>query len=327
MLEVNSLIPFEGGPIHVGQRVFSALYGGRYGIVEGIDGEQSPGTCRGIQKGCGVIGGSAHVTIIWDDGSRSPMLPEALLHSSVQWELYGNVETQETVAKMRQHANEYADASERKRVYDAEKFAMATEALKKEYPWLLNADLEANTVTRASKNIRAMLKQAFPTVKFSVKKSSHSTVDISWTDGPITSQVEQYTRQFEAGRFNGMEDIYDYKRTPWNTQFGAIDMIMVHRNTSSEVIQKAIDTLWEILPYNLKSVERPTPDNVWSSYQLIPNMGKDMVSEAVRALSSHYDETNSRFVLNDSLYGRFYVELAVKAQEGNKVLPPHEMAS
>ncbi|MDA8153184.1 MAG: hypothetical protein M0003_10810, partial [Acidithiobacillus sp.] len=76
----------------------------------------------------------------------------------------------------------------------------------------------------------------------------------------------------------------------------------------------AIDTLWEILPYNLKSVERPTPDNVRSSYQLIPNMGKDMVSEAVRALASHYDETNSRFVLNDSLYGRFYVELAVKAQ-------------
>lgn len=327
MLEVNSLTPFEGGLIKVGQRVFSALYGGRYGIVEAVSGEQSPNTCRSVQNGCGVIGGSAHVNIIWEDGSRSTMLPEALLRSSVQWKLYGNVETQETVAKMRQRANEYADASERKRAYDAEQFTKATENLEKEYPWLLNADQEANTFARASKNIRAMLKRAFPSVKFSVKKSSHSTVDISWTDGPITSQVEQYTRQFEAGRFNGMEDIYDYKRTPWNTLFGAIDMIMAHRNASSEVIRKAIDTLWEILPYNLKLVERPTPDNVWSSYQLIPDMGKDTVSEAVRALAGHYDATMGQFVLNDSLFGRFYVELAVKAQERNNAFTQHEMAS
>ena len=327
MLEVNSLIPFDGGLLQIGQRVYSALYGGRYGVIEHINGKQAPATCRGIQSGCGVAGGSAHVDILWEDGSQSAMLPEALLRSSVQWTLYGNVETQETVAKMRQRANEYADASERKRAYEAEQFAKTTEDLRKEYPWLLNADQEANTVTRASKNIRAMLKRAFPTVKFSVKKSSHSTVDITWTDGPITRQVEEYTRPFEAGRFNGMEDIFDYKRTPWNTLFGAIDLIMVHRNTSPEVIQKAIDTLWELIPYNLKTVEKPTPDTVRSSYQLIPNMGKDMVSEAVRALAGCYDATEGRFILTDSFYGRFYVELAVKAQEGNNAFAAHEMAS
>ena len=328
MLEIKSLTPFNGGLLKIGQRVFSALYGGRYGIIDSVAGEQSPGTCRSIQSGCGVIGGTAHVNIIWEDGSRSPMLPEALLRSSVQWELYGNVENQETVAKMRQRAEEYADAADRKRVYDAEQFAKDTESLKKEYPWLLNPDQEANTLARASKNIRAMLKRAFPGVKFSVKKDGHRTVNITWEDGPISSQVEQHTRQFEAGRFNGMEDIYDYKRTPWNTLFGAVDMIMVHRTTSAEVIQKAIDTLWEIIPYNLRSVDKPTPDKVWSSYQLIPNMGKDLVSEAVRALAGCHDVTEGRFILTDSSYGRFYVELAVKAQESkNNIFTEHEIAS
>ena len=315
MLEVKSLTPFSGGPLKIGQRVFSVLYGGRHGIIDSISGEQSPTTCRGIQNGCGVIGGSAHVTIIWEDGSRSPMLPEALLHSSVQWELYGNVEPQETIARMRQHAEEYADAADRKRAYDAVQFAKVTDGLKMEYPWLLNAEKEEDSVARATKNIRAILKRAFPGVKFSVKKDGHSTVNISWEDGPISSMVERITQPFEAGRFNGMEDIYDYKRTPWNTLFGAIDLIMVHRNTSPSVIQKGIDTLWDILPGNMESVAKPTPENVGSTYQPIPKMGSDTVSEAVRALSSHYDATEGKFVLNDSLYGRFYVDLAVKEQE------------
>ena len=314
MLDVKSLTPFSGGLLKIGQRVFSALYGGRYGIIDSISGEQSPSTCRGVQNGCGVIGGSAHVNIIWDDGSRSPMLPEALLHSSVQWELYGNVEPQEVIAGMRLRAEEYADAADRKRAYDAEQFAKATDSLKKEYSWLLNQDQEANPIVRAIKNIRSMLKRDFPGVKFSVRKDGHSTVNITWEDGPISSMVERITQPFEAGRFNGMEDIYDYKRTPWNTLFGAIDLIMVHRNTSPSVIQKGIDTLWDILPGNMESVAKPTPENVGSTYQPIPKMGSDTVSEAVRALSSHYDATEGKFVLNDSLYGRFYVELAVKEQ-------------
>ena len=326
MLEAKSLIPFAGGPLHIGQRLYSALYGGRYGIIDSVVGEQSPETCHSILGG-GVTGGSAHVNVIWEDGGRSQMLPEALLRSSVQWKLYGNVEPREIIAKMRQRADEYADAADRKRAHDADQFARTTEAIKEEYPWLLNSDQEANPIARASKNIRAMLKRAFPGVKFSVRKDGR-TVNITWEDGPIASLVEKYTRQFEAGRFNGMEDIYDYKRTPWNTLFGAIDLIMVHRNTSPEVVQKAIDTLWEILPFNLNTVAKPTPDNVGSLYQPIPNMGKDTVSEAVRALASHYDATEGGFILDDSFYGRFYVELAVKAQEGkNNSFTEQEMAS
>ena len=315
MFEVNSLTPFEGGLLKIGQRVFSALYGGRYGIIDSISGEQSPATCRGVQNGCGVIGGAAHVSIIWEDGSQSPMLPEALLHSSIQWELYGNVEPQEVIAGMRLRAEEYADAADRKRAYDAEQFAKTTDELKKEFPWLLTADQDHQEHSRGIKNIRVMLKRAFPGVKFSVKKDGYSTININWEDGPISSMVERITGPFEAGRFNGMEDIYDYKRTPWNTLFGAIKMIMVHRTTSPEVVKKAIDTLWDILPCNLDGVVKPTPDKVGSSYLTIPNMGHDTIAEAVRALSSHYDAAEGKFVLNDSLFGRFYVELAVKEQE------------
>ncbi|MCL5051834.1 MAG: hypothetical protein M1346_01150 [Gammaproteobacteria bacterium] len=328
MLEVNSLTPFSGGLLQVGQRVFSALYGGRHGMIDSVTGEQSPDTCHNINSRCGVIGGSAYVNIIWEDGSRSAMLPEALLRSSIQWKLYNNVESQEIIAMMRQHAEEHANVADRKRAQDAEQFAKATDDLMREYSWLFVPDQETNPIVRATKNIRILLKRAFPNVKFSIRKSSHSALDITWTDGPTTSQVEHYTRQFEAGKFNGMEDIYDYVRTPWNTLFGAIDSIMVHRSTSAEVAQKAIDTLWEILSYNLKSVPRPTPDNVWSSYQPIPYMGNDMVSEAVRALAGNYDATSRRFILTDSLYGRFYVEQAVKAQESKcNTFAEHKMAS
>ena len=52
MLNVKSLTPFSGGLLKIGQRVFSVLYGGRYGIIDSISGEQSPFTCHSVQNGC-----------------------------------------------------------------------------------------------------------------------------------------------------------------------------------------------------------------------------------------------------------------------------------
>lgn len=65
----------------------------------------------------------------------------------------------------------------------------------------------------AAKAIKAELKAAFPTVKFSVRSESFSMGDavrIQWADGPITKQVTAITDKYQYGSFNGMEDIYEH---------------------------------------------------------------------------------------------------------------------
>ena len=67
--------------------------------------------------------------------------------------------------------------------------------------------------------IRAELKTAFPGVKFSVRSSTFSmgdSVHISWTDGPATKDVELISGKYQAGTFNGMDDIYEYSENPLN---------------------------------------------------------------------------------------------------------------
>lgn len=61
--------------------------------------------------------------------------------------------------------------------------------------------------------IRKLLKAQYPSTKFSVKTergSMVSSVRISWTDGPTKHAVGSLVGSFEAGKFDGMTDSYDY---------------------------------------------------------------------------------------------------------------------
>jgi hypothetical protein len=65
---------------------------------------------------------------------------------------------------------------------------------------------------QAAKAIKQELKSVFPDINFSVKSSNFSmgdSVNISWTDGPSTDEVENITGKYQYGSFNGMEDIYE----------------------------------------------------------------------------------------------------------------------
>lgn len=42
----------------------------------------------------------------------------------------------------------------------------------------------------------------------------------------MKSEVE-VAFKYEAGHFNGMEDIYEYSRTPWSEVFGSVKFIFV----------------------------------------------------------------------------------------------------
>ncbi|QKG54850.1 LPD29 domain-containing protein [Hymenobacter sp. BRD67] len=73
------------------------------------------------------------------------------------------------------------------------------------------------TTAGTAQLIREALKKAFPTVKFSVTSSSFangSSVDIAYTDGPSSKQVERVYAPFSSGHFNSQEDLYEYHQEP-----------------------------------------------------------------------------------------------------------------
>ena len=100
-----------------------------------------------------------------------------------------------------------------------------------------------NGPTLAAHNIRVLLKEQFPKVKFSVKSDRYSggdSIDIRWTDGPNTKAVEKIADQFEAGSFNGQEDIYEYAHSVFRDLFGDAKYIHCHRDISDALLSQAI---------------------------------------------------------------------------------------
>jgi hypothetical protein len=86
------------------------------------------------------------------------------------------------------------------------------------------------------------LKRAFPGVKFSVKIETRgsSSINIGWTDGPTVAMVEKYTRKYQEGNFNGMEDIYEHNHeNQWPGIFGGARYVFENRHESPELILKA----------------------------------------------------------------------------------------
>ena len=66
------------------------------------------------------------------------------------------------------------------------------------------------TVTETAALIRATLKKQFPVIKFSIRSKSHSggaSIDISWTDGARTKEVNSFVKGFEGASFDGMNDL------------------------------------------------------------------------------------------------------------------------
>jgi hypothetical protein len=63
--------------------------------------------------------------------------------------------------------------------------------------------------------IRQELKEKYPGVKFSVTSETFSmgnSVSVNWTDGPEYEEIETIVEGYQYGHFNGMEDIYEYKK-------------------------------------------------------------------------------------------------------------------
>ncbi|MCH8135517.1 MAG: hypothetical protein IIB77_06010 [Proteobacteria bacterium] len=94
--------------------------------------------------------------------------------------------------------------------------------------------------TETNKFIRKVLKESFPTVKFSVRTSGGST-NIGWTDGPNSDQVKGLIGVFEGSYFDGMID-YQGSRYAWldskEVHF-LVSFIFYHRE-ASETLERRV---------------------------------------------------------------------------------------
>lgn len=94
--------------------------------------------------------------------------------------------------------------------------------------------------TEVAKMVRTILKEAFPTHKFSVTSDRYaggSSIDIRWTDGPTQKQVDKLTHLLEGKRFDGMDDSSRFVRHVIDGEEVnlGVDFIMSHRTVSEDL--------------------------------------------------------------------------------------------
>ena len=230
--------------IVIGTRVYTRLYNRGYGTVFAIDGEQAPGSV-GTIGGVVAFGGRATFDIVFDCGSYSKALPECILRGA-QWEVLADVVDAGTIAA----AIVYADAEQARARSDADEakvaYAAEVDRLRSDprFATLLQGD-DTGSGKLAAKNIRLQLRAAFPGIKFSVRNRDYASIDVSWSDGPTNAQVTAVTAAYQAGRFDGMEDIYQSATLPWNIVFGGAKYVFTSRETSPALIERAIATVFE----------------------------------------------------------------------------------
>lgn len=115
------------------------------------------------------------------------------------------------------------------------------------------------TCADTAKLLRAALKSQFPGIKFSVRSNTYSggaSIDVSWTDGPFTSEVDSIAKRYEGASFDGSIDLKEYHddlvwfegdSEPTVVHYGA-DYVFTSRDLSpayieqlSKVAQKVLD--------------------------------------------------------------------------------------
>lgn len=135
-----------------------------------------------------------------------------------------------------------------KETYEQREARRAIEAkdLQAEHPHLIPNGNGLSARIAATKNIRIELKRAFAATKFSIKSRTFSmgdSIDVEWTDGPTSKQVDEILNKYQAGDFDGMTDYYDYRDNAWTHAFGHAKYVSGRRSFSDDLVSRSIATL------------------------------------------------------------------------------------
>jgi hypothetical protein len=217
----------------VGTRIHSKLYGGRNGVVYAIHGEQSPDSIRSLAMGAIVMGGSAEFDIVFENGTESHRIPEAIMRG-VQWEIYAAVADADEIKSLR--ANVLVEQARRASVEEENRAQFQAEVLRlRKAPEYAHLKQQGATIINSHKlaiqNVRIELKKLFPSVKFSVR-SERNSIDITYPKNADLDldQLKKLSNRYKDGYFDGMEDIYRSTTTAFNTVFGVAKYVSVHED-------------------------------------------------------------------------------------------------
>ncbi|MBM2886756.1 hypothetical protein JFK97_20405 [Chromobacterium phragmitis] len=112
------------------------------------------------------------------------------------------------------------------------------------------------TTAETTALIRKALKEAFPAVKFTVRKSGNS-VNVGWTDGPSRDQVDTVAGHFSGAYFDGMIDYEGSIKHMCDGQMVSmgIKYVFCNRSHSPAAVAAAID---KAMPFSDKTNGTPT---------------------------------------------------------------------
>jgi len=224
------------GPLAVGQKVYCGLYGGKYGIISAIEGQQRPESIKRLAGGAVVMGGGAFFDVIFDTGRKSRMLPESILRG-VQWRISEQIVDSGVIAAGERLVRETDARIKEEKRREAEERERERESLPGQFPYLTTKENAGKMSDHAlaAKNIKEELRRTFPGVPFSVRYNGRggASVKITWTDGPTREDVVKVTGKYQEGHFDGMEDIYRYSHSVFNGVFGGAKWVNEERTAST----------------------------------------------------------------------------------------------
>lgn len=303
--------------LQVGQRVHSILYGGRDGVIYAVHGKPDAASCKTL-GGFISVGGSTTIDVVWEHGGYSRGIPESIARG-VQWRLYDETVDSAEIQRMLDNAEQHTIDAKAASEVASRQFAATKAHLIANHPELKTVEPGQYSQKTAAANIRAELKSHFPGVKFSVRVDGNS-IDVRWTDGVTTEKVRAITDKYKGGSFNGMEDIYEGKSTPWTSAFGSSDYLGTHRELSDPAIELAIDHAYLAMPNNLKDFPRSSVNEIrMNRTSAIPSM-HDSLGDVVMEIARCYDHVSHTLDIpkNSTRYS-YAVEWAKEALEGSLV--------
>lgn len=243
----------------VGTRVYCALSFAGAGVIFSVNGKQDPSSIRVLGGGVGVSGGNAEFDVVFESGSISRRVPEAIVRG-IQWRIPDDeLATADEIKELLQRAERVRAEKEASEKAEKAVFAATVERYKSD-PSLshLTQGDDPYSGKLAAKNIRIELKRAFPAVKFSVRKTSAGNLSVNWIDGPTEPQVSSLLSRFKGGYFDGMQDMYVSELSPFVVVFGGADYVGASRDYSDEHLQRAIDSVFVDYAGNLREIDKPS---------------------------------------------------------------------
>lgn len=212
----------------IGTKVFSALYGGRFGYVFNVHPYTNPSEIKSIAN-IMQSGGSADYDIVFENGTISHKVPECIIRG-VQWELYDDRIGIKNINDLLENAKIIKIESEAKKVKAKDDFRNEVEKMKLSGDFVNLVQGDCSSGTLAAKNIRKLLKAKLPGVKFSVRKRYYGSLVVSADELSTEqkSEVREVISLFKTGYYDVHEDIHKSSLSPFQAVFGGVDYISLY---------------------------------------------------------------------------------------------------